>query len=119
MNFTIYETPKGRLGLLNEPEARISGVQDALDMLAEANYNENCTAILLPKQNLPEEFFELRTRLAGEMLEKFVQYQMKLAIIGDFSGYTSKALADFIRESNQGGHILFLPSVEAAVAAFA
>ena len=33
---------------------------------------------------------------------------MKLAIIGDFSGYTSKPLRDFIYESNNGNQVFFV-----------
>ena len=40
---------------------------------------------------------------------------MKLAIVGDFSGYTSKPLRDFIYESNNGSHVFFVATVEEAL----
>ncbi len=39
----------------------------------------------------------------------------KLAIIGDFSGYTSKPLKDFIYESNNGKDVFFVGSEQEAV----
>ena len=54
--------------------------------------------------------------LATVRLQKFVNYQMRLGIVGDFSGYTSKPLHDFIRESNQGRQVCFLPTEEEALA---
>lgn len=45
-----------------------------------------------------------------------MNYQMKVAIWGDYSGYTSKPLRDFIRESNKGSAVGFLPTMEEAVA---
>jgi len=63
-------------------------------------------------------FFDLRSGLAGEILQKFTTYRMKLVIIGDFSQYTSKSLQDFIYESNKGNHILFVSNEEEAVAKF-
>ena len=37
--------------------------------------------------------------IAGDILQKFVNYGIKFAIFGDFTGYTSKPLKDFIYES--------------------
>jgi hypothetical protein len=62
-----------------------------------------------------EDFFVLSTRIAGEILQKFITYQFKLAIVGDFSGYTSKPLKEFIYESNKGKEIFFVSSEEDAI----
>lgn len=53
-------------------------------------------------------FFILRTQLAGEILQKFINYQAKLAIYGDYTKYTSKPLKDFIYESNKGNDFFFV-----------
>ena len=45
-----------------------------------------------------------------------MNYQMKLAIVGDFDRYTSKPLQDFIQESNEGRQICFQPDEGAALA---
>jgi len=56
----------------------------------------------------------LKTGLAGEILQKFSNYYVELAIVGDFSKYSSKNLQDFIYESNKVGRINFVSSVEEA-----
>lgn len=40
---------------------------------------------------------------------------MKIAIIGDFSAYTSKSLKDFIYESNNGKDLFFLSDEKKAI----
>jgi hypothetical protein len=50
------------------------------------------------------------------ILQKFSNYRVRLAIIGDFSGFKSKNLNDFFRESNRMGCILFLNDIEEALA---
>jgi hypothetical protein len=40
---------------------------------------------------------------------------LKLAIVGDFSGYTSRPLKDFIYESNNGRDIFFVSSEKEAM----
>jgi len=41
----------------------------------------------------------------GEVLQKFVNYQTKVAIYGDYTKYTSKPIKDFMYESNKGYNI--------------
>ena len=96
-------------------EAEIHTVRDALDLIAAVHYENGCERVALGKELLDEAFFDLSSGFAGEILQKFVQYQMKLAVVGDFSRYTSKALRDFIYESNQGTHIFFAATEEEAV----
>jgi hypothetical protein len=85
-----------------------------LDLMAECMYLGS-TGIILHEQNLVGAFFDLKTRLAGEILQKFSNYRMKAAIVGDFSKFTSKSLQDFIRESNRMGRIFFVCSLEEAL----
>lgn len=92
----------------------LTDVQSALDLMATVRYEAGCEAIILDKEALAEEFFDLKSRLAGEIIQKYVNYGIKLAIIGDFSGYTSQALHDFIYESNNGKNLFFVADVEEA-----
>lgn len=89
--------------------------QDAMDLIATARYETGCEALILPKEALNEDFFRLSTGFAGEVLQKFVNYGMKVAIVGDFSHYTSKPLKDFLRESNRGSTVLFVQTEEEAL----
>ena len=98
----------------NEP---IHTPQDALDMMATADYTYHCHALILPAHNLPDAFFDLKTRLAGEILQKFSNYNMRLGIVGDFSQVQSKALRDFIRECNRGNLVCWTATVDEALAA--
>jgi hypothetical protein len=94
--------------LINTPE-------DMLDIMAEAGYN-NSTGIIIHNKSLNHGFFDLKSGLAGEILQKFSNYRMRLAIIGDFSGFKSRSLRDFIRESNDRGTICFVDSLDKALA---
>ena len=59
--------------------------------------------------------FLLSSGVAGEILQKFVNYQAKLAIFGDYSKYTSKPLKDFIFESNKGKNVFFVDDENQAI----
>jgi len=92
----------------------IAGPDDILDLMAEARLNDSGRMIVHDK-NFHPDFFDLKTKVAGEILQKFSNYRMRLAIVGDFSKYGSKSLRDFIRESNRTGTINFVGSVEEAL----
>jgi len=107
---------KGNAALVCGEEILITDGSSAMDLLASVRYETGCSAMVLRKEQLAEDFFRLSSGIAGEVLQKFVNYQMRLAIVGDFSHYTSKPLRDFIYESNQGTQVGFWPTEEAALA---
>lgn len=93
----------------------ITDVDSALDLLMSAKYEAGTKYIVVDKQLIIEEFFILSSGLAGEILQKYINYGGKIAIYGDFSHYTSKPLKDFIYESNKGKDIFFVATREEAI----
>jgi hypothetical protein len=90
----------------------VATVQDALDLIG-ATYS--CADVVaLPARRLDERFFTLSTGLAGEIMQKFVNYQVKLAIVGDISAHlaASSALRALVLESNRGRHIWFVTDLD-------
>lgn len=71
--------------------------------------------MIIQAETFDPSFFDLRSGLAGEILQKVVNYRLRLGIVGDFSKYESKALRDFIFESNKGNTIVFVPTVDEAL----
>ena len=96
-------------------EKVITDAQSALDLVMSAKYEAGTKDILLDKRLVAEDFFILSTGLAGEILQKFVNYGVRCAIYGDYSRYTSKPLHDFIYESNQGKSVFFPATREEAI----
>jgi hypothetical protein len=94
-------------------KTEITETQDALDLMANVGYLGSRKIIIYEKNIIPE-FFDLKTKIAGEILQKFSTYGFQLAIVGEFSKYKSKSLHDFIFESNKTGRINFIESVEEA-----
>jgi len=92
--------------------APIAGTQDALDVIGAAFSGAEVVAI--PAGRLDERFFDLRTGLAGEVMQKFVNYRLRLVIVGDIAPWlaTSSALRDLVRESNQGDQVWFVADLD-------
>ncbi|MEI3789580.1 MULTISPECIES: DUF4180 domain-containing protein [unclassified Chryseobacterium] len=92
----------------------IQSVQDGLDLFGDLYY-QGCDKLIIYEKNLTPEFFDLKTKIAGDILQKFSNYRMSLAIIGDFEKYQSKSIRDFIFESNKTKHINFTETLENAL----
>ncbi|WP_317166120.1 DUF4180 domain-containing protein [Sphingobacterium sp. SGL-16] len=72
-------------------EVVINSIDDALELIGNLYY-EGYAKIIISKNNITADFFNLKTKLAGEILQKFAQYQMPLVIVGDFEKYNSNSL---------------------------
>ncbi|MDR0411881.1 MAG: DUF4180 domain-containing protein [Treponema sp.] len=71
-----------------------------------------CLTTILKRENIIGDFFNLSTEIAGEILQKFSNYNKRMAILGDFSNKKSKSLRDFIYESNKTKQIIFVDTIE-------
>jgi len=87
--------------------------RDAVDLIGEA-LQSGARTVVLPAERLDQDFFRLRTRVAGEFVQKFVTYGVRLAIVGDISAYISErtALRDFVYEANRGRDLWFAATRE-------
>lgn len=115
MDIIKIEKNGGLCALVDGGGKVITDAQSALDLLMTVSYEVGTKNIAIDKGSVAEEFFILSSGLAGEILQKFVNYGGRIAIFGDFSHYTSKPLRDFIYESNKGRDIFFVSTREEAI----
>uniref|UniRef100_UPI0036DBB78A DUF4180 domain-containing protein n=1 Tax=Priestia megaterium TaxID=1404 RepID=UPI0036DBB78A len=92
---------------------RVTTMQDGLDLIGSVYLGAEVVAV--PAERLDGQFFSLGTRFAGEIMQKFVNYRVRLAVIGDISRHleASSALRALVHESNLSNHVWFLPDNEA------
>lgn len=90
----------------------IRSERDATDLIGQA-FEQDAAWVALPVERLGPDFFRLSTRIAGEVIQKFVTYRFKVAVVGDISAYVadSDALRDFVYESNRGQQVWFVADV--------
>ena len=115
MHITIAQKNQVLCAILDSQDLIITDAQSALDALMTAKYEAGTKNIVIDKKLVAEDFFILSTGLAGEILQKFVNYGGRIAIYGDYSRYTSKPLKDFIYESNKGKDVFFAAAKEEAI----
>ncbi len=115
MEFRKVEKNKAVCAVVIAEKPVITDPQSALDLLMSAKYDAGTKNIAIDKSLVAEEFFILSSGLAGEVLQKYVNYGGRIAIYGDYSRYTSKPLKDFIYESNKGKDAFFTATEAEAI----
>lgn len=109
------EKINGAVAHVTADEILITDLQSALDLMMSVKNEAGVKDIVISKKLITDKFFILSSGLAGEILQKFIDYKFRIAIYGDYSKYTSKPLKDFMYESNKGRDIFFTDTFESAV----
>lgn len=114
MKIRIRNVNEVSIAELVSDKVEIHTVHDALQVMMDCAW-QGAAGILLAKENLAPEFFDLKSGIAGEVLQKFSNNRIKLAVVGDFEDIKSESMKAFILESNRLGHINFLNSTDVAM----
>ncbi|MFJ9705113.1 DUF4180 domain-containing protein [Streptomyces sp. NPDC101234] len=87
----------------------LDGESAALDLVGDA-MGQDAELVAVPAERVGDEFFRLRSGVAGAVVQKFVNYRLRLAVVGDISRHlaASSALRDFVYEANRGRHLWFV-----------
>lgn len=114
MNIQSHKINNTEVAELITDQILIHHPEDALNLLGTIYY-QGFDKLIIHEKNLTEDFFDLKNKMAGEILQKFSNYRVHLAIIGDFSKYKGTSITAFIYESNKGRQINFVSSVTEAL----
>jgi hypothetical protein len=114
MHIETHQISDTRIAEVTGEGIIIHTAEDGLDLLGNLYYQE-VDRIILHEQNITPEFFDLKTGIAGELLQKFSNYRVRLAVVGNFAQCTGKSIRDFMYESNKTKHINFVASTAEAI----
>lgn len=117
MEIRTHQINKENIAELISEEILINSPEDGLQIMVDLYY-QDFGKIIIHEKNLTPAFFDLKTGIAGEVLQKFSNYRMQLIIIGKFSKYESKSIKDFIYESNKTRQINFMENLTEALERF-
>ncbi|MFC3688413.1 DUF4180 domain-containing protein [Aquipuribacter hungaricus] len=83
---------------------------DVSDLVGGA-WAAGADVVVVPVEGVAPAFFDLRSGLAGDVLQKVTNYHVVLAVLGDVSALTaaSTSLRDLVRETDRGVHAWFVP----------
>ncbi len=114
MQIKVHSINDKQVAEIISDDILLKTAQDGLDLLGNLYYEE-VDVIMIHEKNIVPDFFNLKTKIAGNILQKFAQYRMPLIIVGNFSKFESESLNAFIVESNKGKQINFISSLSEAI----
>ncbi|TDS64272.1 DUF4180 domain-containing protein [Myroides indicus] len=117
MNIRTHKINNTTIAEIISDKEIIKHTEDALELLGNV-YFQDIDKVIIHQKNLTTDFFDLKNKIAGDILQKFSNYRVYLVIIGDFSKFTSNSLRDFIYESNKGKHVNFVANIGDALKLF-
>ncbi|WP_090993323.1 DUF4180 domain-containing protein [Pedobacter insulae] len=115
MNTEIHQQGEIKIAEITADRFLINDAEDGLQLLVDLYY-QGFDKIIIYETNITPAFFDLQNGLAGGILQKFSNFRVQLAIVGNFDLYPSKSLQQFISESNKGRQVNFLPTIKEAKA---
>jgi hypothetical protein len=91
----------------------LGNASSSLEIISAAR-SQQAELVAIPVERLGDAFFQLRNGIAGEVLQKFVTYHLRIAIVGDMTPLSaaSKALHDFVVECNRGSTVWFVRNLD-------
>lgn len=109
----ISETHGLRVLTYEQDEPTLGSEQDAVDLIGLA-FSEEANVVVVPADRVVPDFYTLSTRILGDVVRKFQQYRIRLAVVGDITKYTasSEAFRAYVHETNKGRDIWFLQTEE-------
>lgn len=109
----LMERQGMRVWVCAEDGPALGSDRDAADVMAEA-WGHQASFVVIPAARLARAFFDLRTGVAGQILQRFAMYGWRIAIIGDVAAHlrASAAFAALVAECNRGGSVWFVPGYD-------
>ncbi len=86
----FYELHGVRVLELPTDGTKLRTYNDAVELIGKS-FENRATLIVIPVECLDDEFFRLKTRIAGELIQKFVQYRRRFVIVGDISRHLAES----------------------------
>lgn len=114
MKIEIHQINDTKIAEIISDTDFIKTAEDAVDLLGNLYY-EDVDKVIIQEKNILPDFFDLKNGMAGEILQKFSNYRVRLAIVGDFTPHANKSIKDFIYESNKNRQINFVSSTAEAL----
>lgn len=103
--------------IVNADAPVIKDKKSAKDLMTMIKNNAKTSYFCINSEGVADEFFQLETGLAQEVLDLYKNYHMKFALFGDISEWTNDniPLQEFIQEVNKGYDAFIVIDQEEAI----
>ena len=88
----------------------LADYSNLMDLIGDLFGEGGVMLVVIPLERLGPDFLRLSCGVAGEVLQKLVNYRLRVAVLGDTADAQAQSgpLRDFIGESNRGRTVWFV-----------
>jgi hypothetical protein len=113
MDYQIIEIENKKYIELISATEPISTENDALDLIALC-WEHEINALMIHHAALSDDFFKLKTKAAGNIIQKFVNYSIRAAAIISHDTIQKGRFKEMAMETNKGNHFRLYESKDEA-----
>lgn len=113
MNYQVREIESKKYIELISSTGPLSTENDALDLIALC-WEHEANALMINYTALSEDFFKLKTKVAGDIMQKFINYSIKAAIVVPQETIQKGRFKEMATETNKGNHFRLYESKKEA-----
>ena len=101
MNYNLVENDTTKYIEIVSSDVPLRSEQDALDIIS-LSWEHDINMLLIHGYVLSEDFFDLKTGVAGKMLQKFINYNIKVGAIIPSQIADTGRFREMVLEANKG-----------------
>ena len=101
MKYSVINKNNKSYIMYNEIDRKISSEQDVMDIIS-ACFGERISLVVIDGNAIAAEFYDLKTKLLGMALQKFINYKIRVAFIIDEVRVLSDRFKEVGFEINKG-----------------
>lgn len=113
MDIRVIEKDGRRYVECTADKVIINTEKDALDIIAVC-FEKNISLLVIHSEILSEDFYNLRTGLAGAVLQKFANYHIKAALVMPSQEKIIGRFGEMVNEVNKGSDFRVFSSLSEA-----
>lgn len=102
------------IAIVNADEVFIKNEDTANQLFVTIRMQGGTNLIAINQEAFPTKFWDPATGFPGRVLDRLIQNEMKMAVVGDFNAYADGPFLDFMAEANNGFHLFFVADEDTA-----
>ncbi|MDO4406755.1 MAG: DUF4180 domain-containing protein, partial [Eubacteriales bacterium] len=102
------------IAVVNADEAFLKDEDTANQLFVTIKLQGGTNLIAINQEAFPTKFWDPTTGFPGRVLDRLIQNEVKMAVVGDFNAYADGPFLDFMAEANNGFNLFFVADEDTA-----
>lgn len=102
------------IAIVNADDVFLKDEDTANTLFVTIKMQGGTNLIAINQEAFPTKFWDPTTGFPGRVLDRLIQNEVKMAVVGDFNAYADGPFLDFMAEANNGFNLFFVADEDTA-----